>query len=303
MYPAVKSRSAWDHNLRFSPARLEELRFWYSNIDSFNAYSLRPPPDSSTVIFSDASDVAFGGFLASLDGLTASGLFTSEDLGQSSTYRELKAIYYVLLSYEEQLRQTRVLVFTDNQGAAGIVSVDSSKVLLQSVAMSVFGSCLLHEITLEAQWIPRSQNARADLLSRFVDKDDWCVNSSVFRLLDTRWGPHTFHRFATYYNAQLPWFNSKFSSLGCSGVEALWQEWRGENNWICPEVSLIVDPVRHLMSYSGRETLIIPECPYAHFWPFLHKGLLGLARLSRRCLFCLHLMICCRRILVTEAHL
>ena len=68
------------------------LRFWYCNIDSFNGYSLRPPPDSSTVIFS-----SFGCFSASLDGVTASGMFTAEDLGQSSTFRELKAIYYVFI--------------------------------------------------------------------------------------------------------------------------------------------------------------------------------------------------------------
>ena len=92
---------------------------------------------SSTVVFSDASDVAFGGFLVSLDGVTASGMFTSEDLGPSSTYRELKAIYYVLLPYAEHLRQRRVTVFTDNQGAARIVSVGSSKVHLQSVVLSI----------------------------------------------------------------------------------------------------------------------------------------------------------------------
>ena len=66
MYLAIESRSAWDHTLRFSPALLEQLRFWYNNIDSFNGYSLRPPLDSSTVIFSDTSDVAFGGFFGLL---------------------------------------------------------------------------------------------------------------------------------------------------------------------------------------------------------------------------------------------
>ena len=94
MYLAFESRSAWDHTLHFSSALLEKLRFWYCNIDSFKGYSLRPPPDSSTVIFSDASDVGFGGFSASLDGVTASGIFTAEHLGQSSMFRELKAIYY-----------------------------------------------------------------------------------------------------------------------------------------------------------------------------------------------------------------
>jgi len=62
MYLAIESRSA-------------------ISTRSFNGYSLRPTPDSSTVIFLDASDVAFGGFSASLDGVTASGMFTSEDLG------------------------------------------------------------------------------------------------------------------------------------------------------------------------------------------------------------------------------
>ena len=124
---------------------------------------------------------------------------------------------------------------------------------------------------MEAQWIPRSLNERADLLSRFVDKDDWCVNPSVFRLVDARWGPHTIDRFTSYYNAQLPRFNSKFAS-GCSGVDALVQDWSGENNWVCPPVGLVVDAVTLLTACSGRGTLIIPEWPSAYFWPLLRDG-------------------------------
>ena len=65
-------------------------------------------------------------------------MFTTDDLGQSSTFRELKAIYYVLLSFIEHLKHKRVKIFTDNQSAARIVSVGSSKVHLQSVALSIF---------------------------------------------------------------------------------------------------------------------------------------------------------------------
>ena len=110
MYLATESRSAWDHIFLFPPALLEELKFWFCNIESFNGYSIRPPPDSSTVVFSDASDAAFGGFSASLDGTVASGMFTTDDLGQSSTFRELKAIYYVLLSFVEHLKHKRVKI-------------------------------------------------------------------------------------------------------------------------------------------------------------------------------------------------
>ena len=85
---------------------------------SFNGYSLRPPPDTSTVIFSDASDVAFGGFSVSLDGLVATGMFTFDDLG------------LVLLSFAGQLTHQRVKVFTDNQRASRIVTIGSSKARL-----------------------------------------------------------------------------------------------------------------------------------------------------------------------------
>ena len=84
-----------------------------------------------------------------------------------------------------------------------------AKVHLQSVALSIFRFCFSHGIALEAQWIPRSLNERADLLSRLVDKDDWWFNPSVFRLVDAKWGP------------QLLRFDS--------------------NNWSCPLVGLVVD--------------------------------------------------------------
>ena len=50
--------------------------------------------------------------------------------------------------------------------------------------MDIFSLCFVNSIVLEAQWIPRLLNERADLLSRFVDKDDWSVNPSVFRVID-----------------------------------------------------------------------------------------------------------------------
>ena len=55
----------------------------------------------------------------------ASGMFTIDVLGQGSAFSELKAIYYVLLSFVEHLKHKRVKNFTDNQSAARIVSVSS----------------------------------------------------------------------------------------------------------------------------------------------------------------------------------
>ena len=217
-----------------------ELKFWYLNVDCFNGYSIRPPPTSSVVIFTDASDVAFGGFSINLSVSSVSGMWLADDKGQSSTYRELKAIYYVLASYAKELESTKVKVFTDNNNAARIVLVGNRKPHLQALAIDIFQLCLAKRIVLDAQWIPRSVNERDDLLSRFVDKDDWSLNPVVFQDIDVKWGPHTVDQFASYYNAQLPRFNSKFASPGSCGVDAFAQDWSCEINWICPPVSLIV---------------------------------------------------------------
>ena len=98
----------------------------------------------------------------------ACGYDIGEDIGQSSTFRELKAIYFLLLSYVAQLKHKRVKIFADNQGAAKIVAIGSSKINLQALAMDIFNLCLVNSIILEAQWIPRSlYNAQ---VLRFLSK-------------------------------------------------------------------------------------------------------------------------------------
>lgn len=67
MYLTIETRSSWDNVVYFSPNLLEELKFWFLNLDCFNGYSIRPPPTPCTIIFTDAIHIAFGGCSASLD--------------------------------------------------------------------------------------------------------------------------------------------------------------------------------------------------------------------------------------------
>ena len=203
-------------------------------------------------------------------------MWTVDDFYKSSTYRELKAIFYVCVSYLDQLRQKKVKLFTDNQATARIVSVGSSCPELQAIALQIFGVCLQNHIDLQTKWIPRACNQRADLLSRFIDKDDWSIHPTVFRLLDAKWGPFTIDRFSSYYNFHLLRYNTPdFHPL----VAPVWTRsrktaWSNENNWLSPPVSLIVQTVRKLHSYNGFGTLIIPEWTSGLFWSFLHASVL-----------------------------
>ena len=61
---------------------------------------------------------------------------------------------------------------------------------------------------------------RQTTLATSLIYDDWSLNSKYFRFLDLKWGPHDVDRFACYYNAQLPRFNSRFWNPGTEATDA-----------------------------------------------------------------------------------
>ena len=104
----------------------------------------------------------------------------------------------------------------------------SGKRHLQNETLNIFYICSSPGITIEPAWIPRSENDRADYLSKIVDKDDWLINPSIFRWLDYMWGAHSIDRFADEHNHQLPRFDSKFWHPKCEAMDAFVRSWEYE---------------------------------------------------------------------------
>ena len=97
-------------------------------------------------------------------------------------------------------------------------------------------------IALEAQWIPRSLNGKADLLRRFIDENDSPVNPYVFRVVEAKWGPRTnLNRFTSYYRAFSFRVLTPSLLLLVVGVsDAFVRDWSGKDNWIFFPVCLVV---------------------------------------------------------------
>ena len=156
-------------------------------------------------------------------------------------FANLIAIFYVLLSVVERLKHRRVKIFADNQSAARVLSFGVFKV--HTVGGSKRFSCLFsHGIALEAQWISRSLNGKADLLRRFFDEDDSPVNPYVFRVVEAKWGPRTnLNRFTSYYRAFSFRVLTPSLLLLVVGVsDAFVRDWSGKDNWIFFPVCLVV---------------------------------------------------------------
>ena len=94
------------------------------------------------------------------------------------------------------LESSHVKWYTDNQAAVKIVDVGSMNPDLHKLAVKIFGACIRSKIKLEVRWIPRSENEKADFISRLIDVDDWQLTESFFATLGV-WRPHSFDCMAT----------------------------------------------------------------------------------------------------------
>ena len=96
-------------------------------------------------------------------------MFTEAERQESSTYRELLAIEFVLSWFSSFLPNSRVKWFTDSQGTGSIVQVGSMNFNLHKLDSDIFSFFFKSGIDLDIQWVPRSLNEKADYLSKIVD--------------------------------------------------------------------------------------------------------------------------------------
>ena len=267
MYYVIACRESWQDVVTISEPVAQELKFWLNHVDAFNGYTIKRKFSATAIVFSDASDSGFGGYTAIVGHhKSVVGHWGEFEAAQSSTFRELKAIQFILQSFTKILAHYKVKWFSDSQNCCSIVNVGSPKPHLQSIAVKIFNLCMLHDIELEIGWLPRTDNEKVDYLSRIIDYDDWSLDHKLFKFLDNKWGPHTVDRFACFYNAQLSRYNSRFWNPGSEAVDAFTQRWSAENNWLCPPVSLIVRTVKHLVYCKASGTLVVPEWPSSPFF-------------------------------------
>ena len=172
-YATIECRSSWDQLLHVSPEIRYELSFWLNNIDFVNGKVMSPKSSAVGVVYSDASDSGFGGYYVQCGLDLVSGVWSHEEMQTSSTFREILAVKFVLLSLVKQLSGLTVKWFTDNQNVPRIISSGSSKEQLQYEALSIFNICCSHGILIKMEWIPRSQNDQADFLSRILIRTTW----------------------------------------------------------------------------------------------------------------------------------
>ena len=265
LYRLLATKTSWSDTLLLNDSCVQELHWWLNAVDEWNFREVRPRP-FDVQLETDASHLGWGAHIGDLE---AKGDWNNRVACQSSNYRELLAILLALIAFKSVLKGLHVQILSDNVTAGAYINNKGGPVpTLSNLAIAVWGVAADNGILISCKHIAGVDNTIADTLSRTPDLHNWMLHPNLFQLLEHRWGPHTIDRFATFQNSQLPRFNSRFWEPLSEAVDALAQNWQGENNFVNPPWALIPQIIDKIVKEQAMATLIAPIWPSQ---PWFHK--------------------------------
>ena len=89
IYALLNTRTHWNQFLSITPEAQAELQFWFNQINHINGQEIWHSPSAVCVVYSDASDSGYSGFTIQDGFHIAHGVWSTEEIIQSSTWREL----------------------------------------------------------------------------------------------------------------------------------------------------------------------------------------------------------------------
>ena len=191
-YNIIGVRHSWGSRIsvRENDGVINEIHFCRLKLSRLNCRPMFYQEIPHVYISSDASNYALAAYyvLDEVQNVSFKNLSPNEAI-QSSTWRELFAIFFALKSFDRNINSEQICWQTDNYAASKIVSSGSNKQHLQKLPESIYDLTVSRPIKLDVQWVPRKQNTIADTLSKMYDFKDCETTNTLFKYLNT-YGDH-----------------------------------------------------------------------------------------------------------------
>lgn len=267
----VISLEVWDFPFPLDSNTKSELKFWSDYFQIKRSKSFAQEHKKHITIFSDASATGGGSFQEGHERSFCHFIWNHAEAAKSSTYRELKTVWFSLLSFKD-LRDTSVSWYTDCMNVCAVLRKGSMNIELNNIALEIYHISIERNIQIEPKWINRKFNTHADYISKIIDIDDWAVTDEIYDYLNKKWGPFTYDRFASYLNRKCLNYNSKYQDPFSNGVDAFRFNWKGHNNWLVPPIAEIGNTLQHLKKCRAMGVLVVPKWQSAYYWPLLTQA-------------------------------
>jgi len=281
---------SWDWRAELSGEAKHELKTWKGWFGKWKVRPLWPEGEPEMLMAQDASATAVGGWLGIFNGecrsldnkgrehwvgvvdfeeevLEAAGKLAIWDIVLSSTYRELYAVYFMILTFKVTLSGRWVRIQADNRSLYFIASKGSSSCMfIHALLIKLFWLCAEFNIRWDMIWLPREMNQWADDLSKEEDQDDWFLDPKFWAVIQARFGPFTCDMFASGANALLDSFCALYWCPGVSYVDCFSGNWSQGNLWWHPNPGVMGDILRKVKKDRARGSVLLPLWPGALWW-------------------------------------
>ena len=269
----IETRWSWNSLVYLNQQAREELTFWAKHLRDLNGQTFVSQTVCDVEVYSDASSVGYGGFILGIKYQNGSGSWTDSESEKSSTWRELEAVFRLLVKFADILRESNVRWNVDNKNVVSIITKGSMNADLQKIAIQIFNTINLYSISLFPVWIPRELNKHADYLSKYAsDSDDWQISWNLFHYLTKQWFTCDVDRFACNYNSKCYRFNSREWCADTEAVNSFTVPWSSDTNWVVPPPKLGSLVVQKMIKEKAKGIVILPVWKSAPFWPLLFDG-------------------------------
>ena len=173
----IRTRGHPDDNILLAEQEVVRLREIEGIIDAHNGAPIRPLR-ADIVAHVDAGGVGLGAKMLQPRGapltppVELAEALTEEQMSESSTLRELLALLMLLQRHGQECRGRVLRVYFDSANAVrNLVKGGTTKNTRQhQLCKDIHALCTQWLITLQADWVPRDCNARADTLSKLFDR-------------------------------------------------------------------------------------------------------------------------------------
>ena len=257
LHDCLKTRRSWGSNVRLSRQALRDLDWWQGLAGRHNGRTIWRSPDQAE-LHSDASLFAWGGVLNRQ--CLAHGIWTTEERRHHITFLELLAVLRNVQAFLPRLRSKRVLLHEDNMACVYIIREKTSRnPVIMACLRDLWAVLDTNQIDMRVVYVRSAENP-ADAPSRLSSVSQWRLRPSLFRELETAHGAFTVDRFASAHNALCPRYNAEFEDPAAEAVNAMTQDWRGENNFIHPppDRDLLNAIAQKLREQPTAATVVVP---------------------------------------------
>ena len=268
--------SSWNFFVALDENVVFEINFWQANVRDLNGFHFKASLSMIDIhhqMVSDASNIGIFGyrFFSNEYEVMLRRALTEREIKRSSTDRELLAVEEIYTGPDAvKLAGSVVRHLIDNQSVVNILANGSKKKRLHEMAVNIFLNCRRLNITLFAEWTPRTDPliVHADWGSRIFDESSYSLDLPSFSALLEYFNiVIEVDVMADYWNKKCVMYFTRFPDPHAAAVNFFAQRlYQGVVYYCFPPPSLYTAAILHFQKYGVKGLLLVPVWKTASFW-------------------------------------